>query len=104
MTTHDLKINQKYYEDVLAGRKSFEVRRNDRNFREKDIVLMQEYDCGVCKYTGRAVICSITYILSDVAGLSKDYVVFSFQPLFFLDNTQKVADDELARILEEVFG
>ena len=29
---HQLKIESKYFEDIASGKKTFEVRNNDRNF------------------------------------------------------------------------
>lgn len=37
---HNLKIEPIYYHAVVAGRKNFETRFNDRNFKEGDIVIM----------------------------------------------------------------
>ena len=31
---HDLKINTKFFNDVISGRKLFELRRSDRGFEE----------------------------------------------------------------------
>ncbi|WP_156809739.1 DUF3850 domain-containing protein [Riemerella columbina] len=34
MKLHKLKLKQPYFDDVFYGRKNFEVRKNDRNFKE----------------------------------------------------------------------
>ena len=44
MKTHDLKIEKKYFNDVIAERKKFEVRKNDRNYQVNDILSLNEYD------------------------------------------------------------
>lgn len=41
--THHLKILPKYFEEILAGKKPFEIRFNDRNFKVGDRVELQEY-------------------------------------------------------------
>lgn len=41
---HDLKCWPKYYEYVASGDKTFEVRRNDRDFRVGDTLLLREYE------------------------------------------------------------
>ena len=44
MKTHDLKIEKKYFNDVIAERKKFEVRKNDRDYQVNDILSLNEYD------------------------------------------------------------
>lgn len=44
---HKLKLNTAYYEDSKLGIKNFEVRKNDRNFREGDILELREYITAV---------------------------------------------------------
>ena len=41
---HCLKTIQPYFADVENGTKTFEVRKNDRNFKIGDILFLQEYD------------------------------------------------------------
>lgn len=36
MTTHTLKIQKQYADAVLNGTKTFEIRKNDRNFKVGD--------------------------------------------------------------------
>lgn len=35
---HVLKLKDEYWDDVFSGRKSFEIRNNDRKFRRADTV------------------------------------------------------------------
>lgn len=42
MTEHELKLNQKYFDAVLNGLKTFEVRRNDRDFRVGDTLYLNK--------------------------------------------------------------
>lgn len=41
---HELKTVQPFFDDVVKGRKTFEVRRNDRDFRVGDMLLLREWD------------------------------------------------------------
>ena len=75
---HELKTLPGYFEDVLAGRKSFEVRKNDRDFREGDLLALNEY--GKDGYTGRCCLVSIDYILNDKNYCLKDYVILGIKP------------------------
>lgn len=61
MAHHDLKCRQDYYVEVIAGRKTFEVRRDDRAFAVGDTVRLHEViwascDCGktIVVSTGRS--------------------------------------------------
>lgn len=74
--THDLKILPKYFEDVLSGIKTFELRENDRNFKTEDMLRLREFSDG--EYTGREVLKRITYILEGGSyGLEEGYVILA---------------------------
>ena len=72
--THELKILPKYYEEVVSGVKTFELRKNDRNYNTEDILKLREYENG--KYTGREIYKRVTYILyGGCYGLEEGYVI-----------------------------
>lgn len=60
---HELKIAPKYFEAVISDKKKFEVRKDDRNYQENDVLLLKEYDNNA--YTGREYAVLVTYILRD---------------------------------------
>jgi len=72
---HEIKCMPEYFKALWCGDKTFEIRKNDRNYRERDEVVIQEFDG--CKYTGREIGGFITYLTDylQIAG----YVVFSFR-------------------------
>ena len=39
---HELKIWPKYYEEVSMGHKTFEIRKNDRDFKKGDTLILKE--------------------------------------------------------------
>jgi hypothetical protein len=43
VTLHDLKSWPDYFQAVVNGRKRFEVRRDDRSYKEGDIVMLREF-------------------------------------------------------------
>jgi len=65
-TTHRLKLLDKYWPDVFTGKKSFEVRFNDRDYREGDILELVEVTSdalGEIRETGRVLHRLVTYVL-----------------------------------------
>ena len=78
-TVHRLKIAPQYFKDVVSGVKTFEVRRNDRDFKVGDIVTLEEYKNG--NYTSNYVNAEITYILDDLEYCKEGYVVFGIKLL-----------------------
>lgn len=73
---HILKTWPPYYEDVLSGKKTFEVRKNDRNFEEGDWLFLREWCPVDNKYTGRQIGYAITYVLPGGSfGIAPDYCV-----------------------------
>lgn len=79
MQIHTLKIQPKYFTEVLHGRKNFELRKDDRNYQVGDLVTLQEYENGA--YTGKEIKnIPICYILRDCPeyGLKEDYCILGF--------------------------
>ena len=58
---HELKTWIPYFEEILTGNKTFEFRRNDRDFKVGDTLLLREYDHPNLQYTGRQLSVRITY-------------------------------------------
>jgi hypothetical protein len=72
---HDLKIDPVYYKAVLSGSKRFEVRKNDRDFKIYDILLLREYDRNKNNYTGKEIRKKIYYILDNPEYLREGYII-----------------------------
>jgi hypothetical protein len=74
-----LKILPKYFTDVATGKKKFEIRYNDRNFKVGDTLILGEYENG--KYTGRKLRRRVNYILysNDTIGLEKGYCILGLE-------------------------
>lgn len=64
MSVHVLKTWPEYFEAVADGRKTFEIRKDDRGFQVGDTLLLQEYVPNPEHYTGRNITSGITYITS----------------------------------------
>jgi hypothetical protein len=80
---HELKCWPSTFEALIARRKRFEYRKNDRGFRLHDILLLREWepdarpDCPA-GYTGRSARYVVTYIISGPRfGVPEGYCVMS---------------------------
>lgn len=76
---HDLKIFPNYFHDVRIGIKTFEIRRDDRNFKKGDILKLREWDPLNKEYTGEYIGVQVTYITNFMQ--KKGYVVMSIKSL-----------------------
>jgi hypothetical protein len=56
---------------VLSGKKTFEIRKNDRRFQVNDLLLLQEYNPEAEEYTGRELLVEVTYITDLVNQIIK---------------------------------
>ena len=84
---HQLKCDQQYFEAVAAGRKTFEVRQNDREYQEGDYLALNEITTGEdtptgYAYTGRCCMVVVDYILEDEKYLQPGYVCMAIKPCY----------------------
>lgn len=70
---HDVKLGTTFFDDVKSGRKTFELRKNDRGYKEGDTIVMHEYKDGTT--TGRTITKRIVYMLEDFTGLEDGYCI-----------------------------
>lgn len=76
---HYLKILPEYYQQTVRGIKQFELRKDDRDYKVGDHVVLQEWDGE--QYTGRESFqMKIQYILRDCPeyGLKEGYCILGF--------------------------
>lgn len=79
MKSHYLKTVQPYFSEIEKGSKTFEVRKNDRNFAVGDEVYLQEYDAKLKTYSGKEIRATITYLLNEFELIYLGACVFSFK-------------------------
>lgn len=77
---HELKTLPIYFEKVIEGRKSFEVRKNDRNFKVGDMLALNEYDADKKEYTGNSCLVYVDYILKDENYCKNGFVIMAIKP------------------------
>lgn len=56
------KIWPEYFEDVVSGKKKFELRLNDFVVNEGDTLVLEEWDPKTKAYTGRKTEKQVTYV------------------------------------------
>ncbi len=77
---HYLKTIEPYFTAVKKGIKTFEVRKNDRNFKVGDMIYLTRYPSELTELNyENTVIGQITYILDDERFCKKGYIVFQFK-------------------------
>lgn len=87
--THELKILPEYFDAVVKRTKTFEIRKNDRDFKVGDTLLLKEWDGKA--YTGRTVSRYVCYVYygDGTYGLPEGYCVMGLKisgALATLDN------------------
>lgn len=76
MKTHTLKTHSPYFGLVWDGIKTFEVRKNDRDYQVGDRLKLVEVDPITLKPTGNFATVAVTYILQGGSfGIEPGYVV-----------------------------
>ena len=74
---HEVKLAAMYYEDVKSGKKTFELRKNDRQYKEGDKLHMLEFKDG--RHTGRTISADIVYMLEEYTGLTEGYCILGIK-------------------------
>lgn len=76
---HEIKLGAEFFEDVLKCKKTFEVRKNDRDYRVGDLLLLKEFKNG--EETGRTCKRIVGYMLEDYNGVMDGYCVMAMSPV-----------------------
>lgn len=93
---HELKIFPEYFNSVVSGEKTFEIRRNDRNFLVGDYIALNEFtkETG---YTGRSALYKITYVSGHghpPVALPDGYVILGIHPCNFYDVSERFGKNQ----------
>lgn len=78
---HELKIAPEYFRAVKEGKKTFEIRKNDRNFKVGEYIDLREYS-GDKGYTGNRLCLKIVYMIESdwfPQGLKDGYCVLGIE-------------------------
>lgn len=83
---HQLKIESKYIRKIVEGLKTYEVRKNDRDFHVGDYLGLNEITPHKCnadgehKETGNFVLVKVLDVFSDNRFVKDGYVIMSIRP------------------------
>lgn len=114
--THYLKLLPEYFQAILDGRKTDELRReDDRTFAVGDVLVLREYIPtplyaldfipNPYGYTGRSVTVTVTYIVRDTEWLQPGVAALSIRPIEPLLKDLRLATNQaLARAAGQVDG
>ena len=72
---HRVKILPIFFKAIIQNRKPFEIRKNDRNYKIGDDVILHEWENE--KFTGRFCIVTIKEIF-DISFIAPEYIAFTF--------------------------
>ena len=87
---HELKVWPQFFPGLVDRSKTFEIRKNDRDFKVGDEILLKEWDPKKEDYTGYVVHAFISYIstaesfqgVTEHPILHPDYVVLGLRPSY----------------------
>lgn len=73
---HALNTRRQYFEPLISGVKTFEIRTNDRVFAVGDYLWLREFDPVNKELTGRFLVKQVCFVMDaeDFCGLSLGYV------------------------------
>lgn len=81
--THKLKTHDHFLSDIAKGRKPFEIRKDDRNFKVGEYLSLDGYYPESKCYSGREITAKITYKLENAEqfGLMPGYCILGIKVL-----------------------
>lgn len=77
---HVLKIKRQYFNDILSGQKTFELRKNERDYKVGEYIRFINSNGCAFPETNKHLF-KIIYVLKNVPeyGLSNGYCIFGFR-------------------------
>lgn len=82
---HRIRLAKMFFGDVASGKKPFELRKNDGDYKQGDILELAEYTNG--EETGRIIKAEVTYMLQEYAGLAEGYCVMAIKVMGIVSET-----------------
>ena len=79
---HELKTDISIFKLIINGKKTAELRKDDRGFKAGHFLVLKEWNSELKRFTGRQRCFRITHILRSedgYPGLKKDFVMISMK-------------------------
>ena len=92
---HELKIYPDYFNAVISGKKTFEIRKNDRHFQKGDMLALNEWDWN--RYTGNSCIVYVDFIMNSPEYVKEGMVVMSIKPCTVYKHTEPFNPSKLSK-------
>ncbi|WP_440710673.1 DUF3850 domain-containing protein [Herbiconiux sp. YIM B11900] len=93
-TVHELKSWPEFFQALVAGVRSHELRQNDRNFVVGDLLQLREYDPVTSRYTGAECVFEVRSITSaefpcavSAQGLADGFCIMSVSLMELADSS-----------------
>ena len=95
-TVHELKTEMVPFHALRNGTKRFEFRKNDREFRTGDYLMLQEWMGGSGEYSGSAILARVLYIsYGPTFGIPEGFCIMSIEMLEALHNPRLLSASEV---------
>lgn len=86
---HELKTIPPFFQDVLEGRKTFELRYKDRDYQVGDVLWLREYLPGGRGWSERSICKQVVYMIDAddevlppaITGLTEHHVLMGLGPV-----------------------
>jgi hypothetical protein len=73
---HELKTWPEFFQPIVDGTKRFEWRRNDRDFKVGDQLLLKEWESNG-GYTGRVVVVDVLWMIDEGFNIPEGFCIMS---------------------------
>ena len=88
------KIRSKFFNEIVKGNKTFELRKeDDTRYEEGDYLILNEIIADDF-ITGRIIISQIGFVLRNFEGLSDNYAIISLKDMNYFDFSIKENKNE----------
>lgn len=105
---HQLKIESKYFTQIVTGVKTFEVRYNDRDFHAGDYLGLNEITKDKRKETGRFLLVKVLNVFDNSTYVKDGFVIMSILPCaiseakrHYAEAYDGVGSDELESLIDD---
>ena len=105
---HELKTAFPYFQDIWERKKTFEIRKNDRNFKVGDKLHLKEYNIHTYTYSGRYITAEILYVMGGQIYCKQGFVVIQLTKMinWYIKKSKKIPDniDDNMELILDIFN